>query len=68
MRQINLTNTQQHYNISQKKVLIGYVTHQFNKYTAKLQSVAHKSMYLETDQLVDFEYLAAVPHNNLQSV
>ena len=51
MRQINLTNTHQHYNMCQKKVLIGYATHQFNKYTAKLQSVAHKSMYLETDQL-----------------
>ena len=49
MRQINLTNTQQHYNMCQKKVFIGYATHQFNKYTAKLQSVAHKSMYLETD-------------------
>ena len=54
MRQINLTNTQQHYNMCQKKVLIGYTTHQFNKYTAKLQSVAHKSMYLETDQLSCF--------------
>ena len=38
----------------QKKVLIGYVTHQFNKYTARLQSVTHKSMYLETDQLSCF--------------
>ena len=54
MRQINLTNTQQHYNMCQKKVLIGYATHQFNKYTAKLQSVPHKSMYLETDQLSCF--------------
>ena len=35
-------------------MLIGYTTHQFNKYTAKLQSVAHKSMYLETDQLSCF--------------
>ncbi len=28
---------------------MGSVTHQFNKYTSKLQSVAHKSVYLETD-------------------
>jgi hypothetical protein len=49
MRQINLTNTQQHYNTCQNKVLMGSVTHQFNKYTVKLQSVVHKSMYLETD-------------------
>ncbi len=49
MRQINLTNTQQHYSTCQNKVLMGSATHQFNKYTEKLQSVAHKSMYLETD-------------------
>ena len=49
MRQINLTNTQQHYNTCQNKVLMGSATQQFNKYTSKLRSDAHKSMYLETD-------------------
>ncbi len=38
---------QQHYSTCQNKVLMGSATHQFNKYTAKLQSVAHNSMYLE---------------------
>jgi hypothetical protein len=49
MRQIDLTNTQQHYSTCQNKVHMGSATHQFNTYTAKLQSVAHKRMYLETD-------------------
>jgi hypothetical protein len=40
---------QQHYSTCQNKLFMGSVTHQFNKYTAKLQNVAHKSMYLETD-------------------